>query len=319
MSFKSISFARLSVVLLLASQSSFTFAADKFIEPTMVNISGGEVIMNTEANATKTPKTFSIKPFRMGKYEVTGAEFKKFIAATNYSTPTKCMQMNSKEWFKDTPAAWDKRNHLASDFEPVTCIGWDAAQAYVQWLSKETGKHYRLPSNTEWEYAARAGTTTTWYWGDDAAQACPYANIADQAAEAAIKRDYDGLESKDHVGVVPCNDKSGYASVVGLYEPNAFGLYDMVGNIMEFTQDCYEGDCTKRTVRGANWHWQPSVMFGGFPANWIGSLEGFRIVEDISSEHACAQPESKACKKLSRKSKFDRELAKAQKAARKNF
>ena len=143
--------------------------------------------------------------------------------------------------------------------------------------------------------------------------------MGDQAAEAAIKRDYDGLESKDHVGVVPCDDKSGYASVVGLYKPNAFGLYDMVGNIMEFTQDCYEGDCTKRILRGGTWHWSPSVKFGTPPADWIGSLEGFRIVEEISTEHACSQPESKACKNLARKSKFENELAKAQKAAKKNF
>jgi formylglycine-generating enzyme required for sulfatase activity len=319
MSLKSISFARLSFALLLASQSCFTFASDKFIEPSMVNIPGGQVTMNTETNATKTPKTFDIKPFRMGKYEVTGAEFAKFIAATNYPAPTKCQQMNSKNWFEDTPATWEKRNHLASDYEPVTCIGWNAAQAYVQWLSKETGKNYRLPTDAEWEYAVRAGTTSTYYWGEDVAQACVYANVGDQAAEAAIKRDYDGLESKDHVGVVPCDDKSGYASVVGLYKPNAFGLYDMVGNIMEFTQDCYEGDCTKRILRGGTWHWSPSVKFGTPPADWIGSLEGFRIVEEVSDDHACAQPESKACKKLSRDSTFDRELAKAQKAAKKNF
>lgn len=318
MSCKSISFVRISFVLLLTSQSCFIFASDKFIEPTMVNIPSGQVTMNTEENATKTPKTFSIKPFRMGKYEVTGAEFAKFIAATHYPAPTKCQQMNSKQWFDFTPASWDKRNHLASDYEPVTCIGWNAAQAYVQWLSKETGKHYRLPSEAEWEYAARAGTTTTYYWGDDDAQACNFANIADQAAEAAIKRDYDGLESKEHVGVVPCNDKSGYASVVGLYKPNAFGLYDTIGNINEFTQDCHEGDCTQRVIRGGNWHWSPSAKRSVASVDWIGSIGGFRIVEDISAEHASAKPSAK-CKKLTRKSKFDRELAKAQKAARKNF
>lgn len=309
---------RLSFTVLLASQSCFTFASNKFIEPTMVNIPAGQVTMNTEANATKTPKTFDIKAFRMGKYEVTVAEFEKFIAATDYPTPTKCQHMNSKKWFEEIPATWDKRNHLESRYEPVACIGWDAAQAYVQWLSKETGKNYRLPRDTEWEYAVKAGTTTTYYWGDDAAQACTYANVADQAAEAAIKRDYE-IESKDHVGVVPCNDKSGYASVVGLYQPNAFGLHDMVGNIMEYTQDCYEGDCTKRILRGGTWHWPPSAKFGAAPADWIGSLEGFRIVEEISDTHACAETSSRACKKLSRKSQFDRALAKAQKVARKNF
>jgi formylglycine-generating enzyme required for sulfatase activity len=330
---------RFFTVLLLASHSYFACASEKFIEPSMVNIPGGQLTVIPEVDKSKpeteglakTPKNVTVNAFRLGKYEVTVAEFAKFIAATNYITATNCQQMSNKKWFALTPGNWEKHNHLASEYEPVTCIGWNAAQAYVDWLSKETGKHYRLPSEAEWEYAAKAGTTTNYYWGDDDAQACSYANIADEAAEAAIKRDYDGLESKDHVGVVPCNDKSGYASVVGIYQPNPFGLYDMIGNINEFTQDCFnddypsntsaartDGDCSIRVIRGGSWHWAPfsSAKRSSWNVTFIGALEGFRIAEDISDKHACTDTSSKLCKKLDRKSDFERRLLKAQKAAK---
>lgn len=331
-------------VLLIISQSQLLYAAGKAIEPVMVNIPGGQLTIQptppkndtatTEASdpQTEIARNLTIKPFRMGKYEVTVKEFGQFIAATDYPAPTSCRQMNSKKWFSDYPGTWKGNKHSSSEFEPVTCIGWNAMQAYVDWLSKETGKHYRLPSEAEWEYAARAGTTTAYYWGDEPAQVCTYANIADQAAEAAIKRDYDGLESKDHVGVVPCDDKTGYASVVGIYQPNAFGLHDMIGNINEFTGDCFNedypgstidgslrlgGDCSKRIIRGGSWHWAPFLMTKrtGWKIDFVGALEGFRIAEDIQTTDACIKPTSKTRKQCMRNKQFKKELAKAQKAA----
>lgn len=320
-------------LFLVASHSTFILAAERWIEPVMVDIPAGQ--LNARVTTDFTPpgpvtpatqyKTLNIKPFRLGKFEVTIKEFGQFIADTNYSAPTQCMQMD-KQWFNNRAGNWSKNQHTGSEYEPVTCIGWDAAQAYVEWLSKKTGKSYRLPSEAEWEYAARAGTTTDYYWGTDPTQACQFANIADEAAEAAIKRDYNGLESKDHVGVVPCNDKTGYASVVGLYEPNAFGLYDMIGNIAEFASDCLNhdypgilidgssrqnGDCNQHIVRGGTWHWAPFVAGAraATPDDFIGSLEGFRIAEDITGQ-ASRDKKSKATRK------FERDLAKAQKNAR---
>ncbi|UUA72447.1 formylglycine-generating enzyme family protein [Cellvibrio sp. QJXJ] len=326
-------------VLLIASQSHLLWAADGLIEPIMVDVPAGQLTLHPKTTTQKDGTvvstgtqiaTLPIKPFRMGKYEVTVKEFGQFIAATNYPAPTSCQQMDSQKWFAKRPGSWAKNKHSASEFEPVTCIGWDAAQAYVEWLSKETGRSYRLPSEVEWEYAARAGTTSTYFWGEEATQACAFANTADQAAEAAIKRDYDGLESKDHVGVLACDDKSGYASVVGIYQPNAFGLHDMIGNINEFTRDCANetypgdakdasarmtGDCTKRMIRGGSWHWAPFAMTQRSPwsIDFIGALEGFRIAEDMPNKDSCAKPSPEQRK---RNKQFKRELSKAQKALR---
>ena len=283
------------------------------IEPLMKTLPGGQFSMGTDGEVlagrahqlqpikTSSPaRQVSIKPFRMGMYEVTVKEFSRFVAATNYAAPTSCIQMASKEWFDKIDGSWAGNKHSASEFEPVTCIGFEGAKAYTTWLAKETGKNYRLPTEAEWEYAAKANTTGTFYWGEEAdrAKACTYANVADRSAEAAIKRDYQGLESINHIGVLACDDQSDYASIVGMYQANAFGLHDMIGNINEFVEDCFtrgyenasidgsarlDGDCKKRVLRGGSWHWpvHASIQRGSTSTDFIGSLEGFRIVEDI--------------------------------------
>lgn len=283
------------------------------IEPLMKTLPGGQFSMGTDGEVlagrahqlqpikTSSPaRQVSIKPFRMGMYEVTVKEFSRFVAATNYVAPTSCIQMASKQWFDKIDGSWAGNKHSASEFEPVTCIGFEGAKAYTTWLAKETGKNYRLPTEAEWEYAAKANTTGTFYWGEEAdrVRACTYANVADRSAEAAIKRDYEGLESINHIGVLACDDQSDYASIVGMYQANAFGLHDMIGNINEFVEDCFtsgyenapidgsarlDGDCKKRVLRGGSWHWpvHASIQRGSTSTDFIGSLEGFRIVEDI--------------------------------------
>lgn len=303
------------------------FAADKEvpIEPPMVNIKGGELTMGSVRTASSQPvHAVTIKPFRMGKYEVTAAEFQRFVKATRYRAPRMCTQMASKRWFVEVPNEFGSAASLLSlsKFEPATCIGWSGADAYVKWLAKETGKNYRLPTEAEWEYAHRAGSQHRYFFGNDETLACRYANLADRSAEAAIRRDYE-LESKNHVGVMPCDDKAEYASIVGMYEPNAFGLYDTLGNISEFLADCWRdnydgaakdgsalagGECTERVLRGGSWHWRGfhAANRGSIPTTFIGALEGFRVAEDMgATPPADAKP-----------SAFEIELAQAQKAER---
>lgn len=306
------------------------WADTKPIEPSMVRIGAGQFLMGSDQDIKfydqivkdhQPSHLVTLKAFNLGKYEVTVKEFAQFIAATHYPASEKCIQMHDKNWFDEVPGSWQKNSTLGNEFEPVTCIGWKAAQAYVQWLAKETGRHYRLASEAEWEYAARAGSSSRFYWGEDGNQACRYANIADQAAEARIKRDYDGLESKDHVGVVPCDDQSGYASIVGMYLPNAFGLYDMIGNANEFVQDCYvdgyigapvdgsareNGECEERVLRGGAWHWAAFTASQRIymPEDFIGAIEGFRIAETLDETNPASAHSST--------STFELELHKAQ-------
>ena len=110
-----------------------------------------------------------------------------------------------------------------------------AAQGYIKWLNKKTGNTYRLPTEEEWEVAARAGTTTPYYWG-----IFPFGDSA-----SSINANCYGCGSKwDNRTTSP----------VGSFKPNSFGLYDMSGNVWQWTDSCWEGDCSKRVLRGGSWN-----------------------------------------------------------------
>jgi len=143
---------------------------------------------------------------------------------------------------------------------PVVCVSWTDAQAYVEWLSRTTGKSYRLPSEAEYEYAARAGGTARYASSDDASDLCRFANGADQSAKTA------GLPQD--ASYMPCNDGYAFTAPVGSLAANAFALHDLIGNVWEWTADCYVDDyssapsdsavrslsnCPMRTVRGGDW------------------------------------------------------------------
>lgn len=136
--------------------------------------------------------------------------------------------------------------------DPVVNVSWDDAKAYVAWLSGKTGHTYRLLSESEYEYAERAGTTTAYWWGDNEDERCSHANFAPAFT-------FLGEAGCGHDGTVP----------VGSYPANAFGLYDMTGNVWEWTEDCWNdsyagapddgtawttGDCGARVLRGGSWY-----------------------------------------------------------------
>lgn len=112
---------------------------------------------------------------------------------------------------------------------------WPMIQEYLAWLSNTSGYEYRLPSEAEWEYAARARTATTYFWGDDPHQACPYANARDSAFARSIR-----FNSAEHrYQFIDCDDGQISYTRVGQYRPNPFGLFDMLGNVSEIVADCY--------------------------------------------------------------------------------
>ncbi|MFO1434729.1 MAG: SUMF1/EgtB/PvdO family nonheme iron enzyme [Candidatus Competibacteraceae bacterium] len=234
------------------------------------------------------------KAFAIGKYEVTVGQFKKFVEMTNYQTEAEeangCYSWTGSEWKQDISKSWKNPGFLQDDSYPVVCGSWNDAMAYVDWLSGQTGEKYRLPTEAEWEYAARAGTTTARYWGDDPDKGCAFANGADQT----LKKEFKWTNSS----VMDCQDGYAYTAPVGKFKPNAFGLYDMLGNVWEWTCSEYktvysgaEKDCIAdknsnnlRVLRGGSWYTVPKWLRGAargwhFPHD-RSDYRGFRLARD---------------------------------------
>ena len=227
-------------------------------------------------------------PFAMSTNEVTVAEFHEFVAAAPRDM-SGCATYDG-QWQGHPEANW-----LAPGFEqgptyPVTCASWDDAVAYAAWLSQRTGHRYRLPSASEWEYAARAGGEESSPWGADADQACLDANVADQSA---AKR-FPGWN------VFPCADHYVNTAPVGSFKANAFGLHDLLGNVFEWAEDCWSNDyagaptdglarvtpgCAEHEMRGGSWFSAPRYVTvsyrNRFAHDYRSSSVGIRLVRAI--------------------------------------
>ncbi len=306
-----------------------------YIEPPLVSIPAGDFMMGSEqGNDNEKPvRKVSVPAFQMGKYEVTVHEFRQFIEATNYPAPEECRhELNG--WFRPySKGNWENNALNTSEFQPVVCINWKAADAYTKWLAKETGKPYRLPTEAEWEYAARAGTTTDYFFGndEDRTQVCQYANTADLYGENILQRDANTSYFNWSTGLANCVDNSAYASIVGMYQPNQFGLHDIISNVLEMLSDCYVEDyknapldgsarlsdtCERRSTRGGSWHWNnwPLAQRGSIPEDFAGGVDGFRIALD-----GPAPKQTKATKLFVKSLKTAQELEQKQRASRPDF
>ncbi len=191
------------------------------------------------------------RPFALGRYEVTRGQFAAFVAASGYqSQGGNCWYWNGDEGkFKndDASLSWRNPGYAQNDGHPVVCVSWTDAKAYVDWLASRTGKAYRLPGEAEWEYAARAASNTARPWGDDPNQACSHANVADQTFVRVVPVP----EGKKWVNQHECDDGSAYTANVGSYRANRFGLYDMIGNVWEWTADCWNTSYTAAPSDGS--------------------------------------------------------------------
>jgi formylglycine-generating enzyme len=207
------------------------------------------------------------KPFALGKYPVTRGEFAVFVKETGHDSPACFMGglENVADVVLPRGLSWRNPGFAQTERDPAVCVTFDDAKRYAGWLSRKTGKPYRLPTEAEWEYAARAGTTTPRYWTGEDAVACRFANVLDQAAAKAFNLDKD---SKD--AFYPCRDGYIYTAPSGSFPPNAFGLYDMLGNVWQWVADCYtvnykealadgsgsknpDDECGTRVLRGGSW------------------------------------------------------------------
>ncbi len=201
----------------------------------------------------------------VGKYEVTRGEFARFVSATGWGMGNPCAIYDSDADFGEWAGAgnWKDRSELSwrnpgfsqSDDHPVVCVNWGDAVGYARWLSRETGHNYRLLSESEWEYAARAGTRPARWWGEGVSGQCTHANQA--AGETSFDWRYEG-----------CSDGYAHTAPVGTFEANNWGLHDMLGNVREWTQDCWDsypmapppdgeawetGNCSARIHLGGSW------------------------------------------------------------------
>ncbi|MDP1673142.1 MAG: formylglycine-generating enzyme family protein [Burkholderiales bacterium] len=272
--------------------------------PQMVRIPAGEFLMGagpdeeererlgeTFRNRSVPQRRVRIAAFAMGRYEITRGEFRRFAEATSHAV-SQCFVWSGSEHRLDNGTAWDRPGYPQDDRHPAICVSWEDAEAYVRWLSLLTGRRYRLPSEAEWEYAARAGTVTPRYWGMDGHAACAHANGADARLRAAlaIAKDWDAAD---------CDDGHVHTAPAGSFRANAFGLHDMLGNAAEWTADCWspdyrgapadghsrsDGDCWLRAVRGGAWDEGPAGLRAGYR---VGSpvvirvyTRGFRVVRD---------------------------------------
>lgn len=246
--------------------------------PEMVQIPAGSFTMGVSAEEEKregsdtpesTPQHIVTVPrdFLMGRYAVTVEEFAAFVSATDFKTGDDCVGNG------DGTKTWRSPGFRQTDRDPVVCLNVADAQAYVDWLSKKTGKTYRLPSEAEWEYAARAGTKTARFWGDDRDSACKFANVADRTLATETKG-----TATDAGRYVQCSDGFAYTAPVGSFQPNGFGLYDMLGNAWQWTNDCWnenyigapldgsaweKGDCGRQVMRGGSWDDFPELVRAG--------------------------------------------------------
>jgi sulfatase modifying factor 1 len=183
------------------------------------------------------------KPFALAKFDVTRAEFAAFASATNFHPLPGCMNFVDGVWQPHPQAAWDNPGFAQGDRDPVVCMNQTEIGAYLGWLRRVTGKNYRLPTEAEWEYAARGGTTTAYYWGNDAKDSCAYENVGDKSYG----------EKYNVAGVIPCTDGFADIAPVGSFKPNPFGLYDMLGNIFVLTGDCWNDSYAGAPSDGSAW------------------------------------------------------------------
>lgn len=247
--------------------------------PEMVVIPAGKFIMGSDSserghNANEAPAhavTFA-QPFAIGKYEITFAEWDACVAEKA------CAAVPDDGWGRGR--------------RPVIHVNFEMAHGYARWLSQKTGKQYRLPSEAEWEYAARGGSTTPWFWGAEETQACEFGNVGDQTLKP------------EHPDWPLHSCKDGYAktSPVGSFKPNGFGLYDTVGNVWEWVEDCFNptyegapvdgsawvtGDCVRRVDRGGGWYNKPEAVrsalrYAGDEPKRQNNTLGFRVVRPQS-------------------------------------
>lgn len=264
--------------------------------PVMVAIPGGAFTMGSPPTEpgrfdSEGPQhTVTVRPFALGKYDVTSEEFLKFLKETGYQ-PEPCDPLLALGWHSPGMGIAHPPYVGEPPHWPAVCLNWSDADAYIAWLNRKVRQArpglvngpgpYRLPSEAEWEYAARAGTQTARWWGDALGHANANCNGCGSRFDYHILADVDG------------------------FAPNPFGLFGLLGNAWQWTADCWHdsyagapangrawtdsGDCTKHVIRGGSWDNLPEFIRSAARAGSSGAggnydystLSGFRLARDL--------------------------------------
>ncbi|NQT12573.1 MAG: SUMF1/EgtB/PvdO family nonheme iron enzyme, partial [Planctomycetes bacterium] len=252
------------------------------------------------------------KPFYLGTCEVTVAQFREFVNTTDYRTDAErgeegqVFDPRTKASPQTGPAGrpdvyWRNPGYRTGDDNPVARVSWADSYAFCQWLGEKEGQTYRLPTEAEWEYSCRAGTTTTWASGDEVSSLQGFANLCDASVQP---NHFDWADQ-----AVPWDDGYPFTAPVGSYRPNAFGLHDMNGNVWELCHDWFApqthrlvsasdpmGPATgsERSWRGGGWNTPPKmcryVARTRHTPNWASNTAGFRVACSIDGPQSELEP-----------------------------
>lgn len=261
--------------------------------PRLVMLPAGQVLMGSPEDEIgrdedESPQRWQALPtMAMGQTEVTRAQWQAFERDTGYRAASGCLTRSPEGYVHEPHLGWRYPGFDQTGEHPVVCINWSDAQAYVQWLSRKTKQRYRLPTEREWEYAARAGVSAPYPWQGGVNRLCEHANGAD--ARLSLQRA--DLPAQN------CDDGFPYTAPVGSFSPNAWGLFDMHGNAMEWVEDCWTAQipeatsqatplhCRSRVTRGGGWDLTPQYLRSAYrgKASSInrGTAIGFRVVRQV--------------------------------------
>ncbi len=258
--------------------------------PQMVTIPSGSFTMGStsaqpghEPDEGPTRRVRIVAALALSRHPITRGQFDEFVNATEAQI-SGC-RIYDHGWVVKPHLTFRNPGFEQADDHPVVCVNWTDASAYAQWLSVRTGKAYRLPSEAEWEYAARAGRDTAFWWGDDIAP-----SRANYDWSMAFKN---GQTQTMPIGTMP----------VDRFEPNPWGLYQVHGNVSEWVEDCWNrnyrgaptdgsawraGDCRRRLLRGGSWGYAPKDLRAAYREAlplWSRHYNvGFRVARVLKSD-----------------------------------
>ena len=263
--------------------------------PRMIVIPAGEYTMGSAVTELgHVPREGPHHRVRIGyalavsMFPIVVGEFAKFVDETHYDAGDSCITIEVGEFMQRSGRNWREPGFPQTMINPVTCIDFNAASAYVAWLATKTGQNYRLLSEAEYEYANRAGTTTAYWWGNDGSATCGFANGLD----------LDAMPYKSAAMPFNCHDGFAYTARVGSFKANGFGLFDTTGNVASWTADCWNdsyagaptdgaarvtGDCSNRVLRGGSFASVNlrSASRGKDPVTYVGVHHGFRVARTL--------------------------------------